>query len=122
MTRGLLQKSSSTSKILYTCQFAPYTTAQLDSLSAALASPLRQQKTIGTRLATTVLITEELGGFLPDIHRLVQQAKLRLIKQAFKQGEATERAMQSLLARAARRGFVDLSLTSGRIVLRPEAS
>jgi hypothetical protein len=64
MTRALLQKSSSTSKITYPAQFSPFTEDQHGLLSAALASPLRQQKAIGTRLATAILITDELGGGL----------------------------------------------------------
>jgi hypothetical protein len=71
MTRGLLQKSSSTSKITYSAQFSsPFTEDQHGLLSAALASPLRQQKAIGTHFATAILITEELGGFMSgDVHQ-----------------------------------------------------
>jgi hypothetical protein len=120
MTRALLQKSSSTSKISYSAKFSPFTEDQHGLLSAAVASPFRQQKAIGTRLATVILITEELGGFRFDVHQTVQLAKSRLLKQARTQGGQTHQVMQSLLERAARRGFIDPTTTNGRVVLCPQ--
>jgi hypothetical protein len=57
---------------------------------------------------------------MPDVHQTVQLAKPRLLKQATTQGGQTHQAMQSLLARAARRGFLDPTTTNGRVVLRPQ--
>jgi hypothetical protein len=118
MTRGILQKSSSTSKIGYTAQFSSFTKEQHQLLSAALVSPLREQKAIGSRIATNVLINEQMGGFMPDIHKTVQLAKSRLVTQAKKLGGATARSMNGLLARATRRGHLDPTVTSARIVVR----
>jgi hypothetical protein len=118
MTRGILQKSSSTSKIGYTAQFSPFTKEQHQLLSAALVSPLREQKAIGSRIATNVMINEQMGGFMPDIHKTVQLAKSRLVTQAMKLGGATARSINGLLARAARRGYLDPTATSARIVVQ----
>jgi hypothetical protein len=118
MTRGILQKSSSTSKIGYTAQFSPFTKEQHQLLSAAVVSPLREQKAISSRIATNVLINEQMGGFMPDIHKTVQLAKSRLVTQAMKLGGATARSMNGLLARAARRGYLDPTVTSARIGVR----
>jgi hypothetical protein len=64
--------------------------------------------------------TEQMGGFMPDIHKMVQLAKSRLVTQAMKLGGATARSMNGLLARAARRGYLDPTATSARIVVQPK--
>jgi hypothetical protein len=67
------------------------------------------------------MINEQMGGFMPDIYKTVQLAKSRLVTQAMKLGGATARSMNGLLARAARRGYLDPMATSARIVVHPRS-
>jgi hypothetical protein len=82
MARTLSQKTVTTPQFLYPTQFYKLSETQLDSLTALLLNSLRAAKIIGTRLHAEILTNPAFGGFLIDLHTLVQESKLCLFQSS----------------------------------------
>jgi hypothetical protein len=54
---------------------------------------------------------------MPYIHQAFEQSKSRLVNQTLKEGDPAAQEIQCLLARAARCGYLDLSVTNGHTTL-----
>jgi hypothetical protein len=110
LARAMAQQVCTLPQIKYPLQFYSFSEAQYDTLTRLLLRPLRQAKVVGTRLHEEVMTNQLLGGLMADVHRKVQEAKLRLFDLAMAKGGDTRRTMEYLCLRRLRQEKEDFSL------------
>ncbi|MBT7307056.1 MAG: hypothetical protein HN842_02495, partial [Gammaproteobacteria bacterium] len=120
-TKAVVLALSSVGKILYRTQFASLSPDQLDNISAALLTIVRDYKTIGRSFPTKVILSPELGKIFPDIKLATRKLKTQLKGRCSRDlgSGDTKRSMESLLTRVSRWHYFDGTIDGGSSRTRP---
>jgi hypothetical protein len=110
--KAMAQQVCTLPQLMYPVKFYSLSSKQHDTLTALLIHPLRKVKTIGTRLHSAVLSNKILGGFMKDIHSMVQEAILSLFERCIAEGGIKRRSMECLCLRLLQTPAKDRTLIS----------
>jgi hypothetical protein len=102
LAKAMAIGTSTIPQVLYPLHFYSFLRKQHAELSAILIRPLRSAKMVGSRIHKSVLTNLLLGGFMANVHAMVQSVKARLFKGTMSKGGATRRAIECLCFRLLR--------------------
>jgi hypothetical protein len=86
LAKAMAIGTSTIPQVLYPLQFYSFSRKQHSELSAILVRPRWSAKMVGSRIHKSILTNSLLGGFMADVHAMVQSAKARLFKGAMSEG------------------------------------